>query len=152
MNTSNRRIPNLNEGDVLLFENPDGFQGFGNFEGQTHRLRLTRKVTNRCTVFTVTAHEPDSATWLGDVFETDNPGVIGKSGKPVPELIGYLNASGNAEMQLRFAVWRRVSRNGVTHLFGSIRPVMAASPADKQSIASHGPNGSLGAALTEPRA
>ena len=148
MNSSNRRIPDLNEGEVMLFENPDGFQGFGRIDGHTHRLILTKKQTSRRSVFAVTAHEADSATWLGDVFEAENPDARGSSGKRLPSIAGYLNTSDDASTRLRFAVWRRVSKNGVPHLFGNMRPLMPLSPPAGQTAGSHDP-GHSGAALPE---
>lgn len=125
MTTNTTRIPTLQDGAVLLNLRDDGFAGHARVDGQIYALHLTRKPTNRLSVYAVSgaAVEGDTAATLsGTVFAEAGGERASSTGKPRPDLTGAIWSSTAPDQRLDIAVWNRRATSGILFFLGRLRP------------------------------
>ena len=138
------KIPNLQAGQILIFETPTGFRGHVGLSDDIRRITLSKMQTRRFTVYEVVA--TDSGTPItGTIFGNENPGSLGKNGKPLPDLRGEITLGDAAQTRFQFAAWRRTAASGQPYLAGLIQPVpdvadMGNTTTDAGNIALRGSN------------
>ncbi len=121
-NTSNLRIPRLRPDQILLYETPNGYHGHVSIGDEIRRITLTMMPTSRLTVHDVVATD-NGAAIAGTVFQSEQPGGLGKTGKPLPHLNGQITVTGTVDNTFDFAVWRRTAASGQTYYDGLIKPI-----------------------------
>lgn len=118
---TNLRIPRLRNDQVLLYETPNGYRGHVALGDEIWRITLTKMPTSRLIVYEIVATD-NGAAITGTVFESEQPGGLGKTGKPLPDLRGQITIAGPDEDTFEFAVWRRTAASGQTYYGGLIQP------------------------------
>ncbi len=120
-NISNLRIPRLRPDQILLYETPNGYRGHVSIDDEIRRITLTMMPTSRLMVHEVVSTD-NGVRITGTVFQGEQPGGLGKTGKPLPHLNGQITIKGTVENTFDFAVWTRTAASGQTYYSGLIKP------------------------------
>lgn len=117
--------PNLDDGQILLFETSDGFKGHIRIGAYIFRVFLTHiaDLQQGCrATLSLAGVAPDGAEITGKLIQNLNEEVCLREVRPAPLLFGHVTTSAEGSGLFEFVTWLKISKAGGRFVAGRVTP------------------------------
>lgn len=115
--------PNLDDGQILLFETINGFKGHIRIGASIFRVFLTHIADlhqGGRAALSLAGASPDGAEITGKVIQNLNEEICLREERPAPLLFGHLTICSDALVHFEFITWLKISKSGGRFVAGRV--------------------------------